>query len=184
MTPNRHDIDRALAENGHCRPGILFTQRIVETDHGILSADNDREMIVILTPARLFVYGHVLKVKKKDGTEAWVSLIVPSDQMIDAEDVDTLFRRVHYDFTVALKWYAPFAQDKDDVFAIRSSYEEACKALAEMIRRFDPELRESPVQDPYAPELPDPPGRLDMRLMDVYGLECHKDENGVLPKRP
>lgn len=178
------EIFRALAENGHCRSGLLFSQRIVETEHGVLSADNDREMIVILTPTERYVYGHVLKAKETDGTDAWVALLVPSDQMIDAPDVDTLFKRVHYDFTIALKYYPPIAQEKEDVFAILSSYEEACKALAEMIRRFDPSLREPPIQVPYGPELPDPPGRCDMRLIDIYGLADYKDENGVLPKRP
>jgi len=184
MTPYQHDIERALTTNEHCKPGILFVQRIVETDHGVLSANNDREMIVILVPTGLFVYGHVLKAKKTDGTDAWVALLVPSDQMIDAPDVDTLFKRVHYDFTIALQYYPPIAQEREDVFAIRSSYEQACEALAEMIRRFDPSLRESPIQAPYMPTLPDPPGRHDMRLIDIYGLDDHKDENGVLPKRP
>ena len=184
MTPYQQDIERALATNEHCKPGILFTRRIVETDHGILSADNDREMIVILVPIDLFVYGHVLKAKKTDGTDGWVALLVPSDQMIDAPDVDTLFKRVHYDFTIALKFRPPIAQEREDVFAIRASYEEACKALAEMIRRFDPSFREAPTLKAYGPELPDPPGRHDLRLIDVYGLACHKDENGILPERP
>jgi hypothetical protein len=42
MTPYQNEIKRALTTNEHCKPGILFAQRIVETDHGVLSADNDR----------------------------------------------------------------------------------------------------------------------------------------------
>jgi len=126
MTTFQDDIERALATNEHCKPGILFTQRIVKTDHGVLSADNDKEMIVILVPSNppLFVYGHVLKAKQGNGKDIWVALIVPSDRMIDAPDGETLFKRVHYEFTIALQYYPPIAQDPEDVFAYRSTFEE------------------------------------------------------------
>jgi hypothetical protein len=70
---------------------------------------------------------------------------------------------------------AVYAQDQDDAFKLCGSFEEACAALAEMVRWFVLRLRvqliESEEDDRRACrfDLPEP-GRLDMRSMDVYGL--------------
>ena len=188
MSPYRNEIEKALEADEYRKPGLLFTQRMVETDHGVLSHENDREMIVVVvpnpSPGYWFIYGHVLKAQKEDGGSVWVALLVPSERKIDAFDGDTLFRRFHYEFVIALRYHPLFAQEHEDVFAIRESYEEACEALAEMIRRFDPFLREPPPDRfPYQ-NLPEPPGKIDLRMIDVYGLSDYKDENGELPDRP
>ena len=94
--------------------------------------------------------------------------------------------------------YTPtWAQGPEDVFAVRATFPEACAALAVMIQRFEQDLRDSRSvveglekwDGEYGSEkmvetIVEPPGRLDLRSFDVYGLDLKKDYNGMFSPSP
>ncbi len=186
-------IRSALARNAHCAPGLLTTRRVVETPHGVLSHDRDRELIALVAMDRgatglLYWYGHVLRVNPVDPakTPPWAAVLVQSLQLIDAPDVDTLFRRVEYTLSRIARYEPAYAQERDDLYALRPDFDGACAALVHMIDRFDPALRQDPIEDPYSGERWEQPEdwHLDLRIIDVYGLCSEVDENGVYPDYP
>ncbi|MDD2748870.1 MAG: hypothetical protein PHX24_02175 [Acidithiobacillus sp.] len=199
-----HVIHRALSHNPYCVPNLLFRERVVVTDHGVLSHGRDKELVALLDGgingqiSGYFWYGHVLRVALTpeailENTPDWAALIVPSEQFVDAPTVDLVFERLSYAMVTKAGYTPPFAQDPDDTFALRPTFDAACLALGEMIRRFNPKLRETQVfydppepygLDDFVEEYRDPPGHLDMRCMNIYGLSCSKDQNGGWPTRP
>jgi hypothetical protein len=176
----------ALAANPECRPGLLARDRVVYAERGCLSHRNDRELFCLVrhvsSPFVGFFYGHVLRVRVKPEAEpefpggAWAALLVDCGVAIDgatpgevlANAREWLWEMGHYDPGI-------YAQHVDDVFKLCGSFDEACDALAEMIRRFELKCRalvletEEDEQRYGRGEFPRP-GKLDMRSMDIYGL--------------
>jgi len=195
-------IKSALSSNPECRPGLLARERVVFAERGWLSHGNGRELFCLVRhytwPGTGFFYGHVLRVPVKPEAEAgfpswvWAAIIVDSGIAIDGESPDEVLAN-------ARQWlwnngdYQPcYAQEKDDVFKLCHGFDEACAALAEMIRRFELKRRTIVVEteDDHLRdcrrELP-APGILDMRCMNVYGLghACLGDpEEDVFIPRP
>lgn len=168
---NRDIVMAALDANPACDSGILARERMVWTANGPMSFRNDQELFVrVSTAVRYTWYGHVLRVDDlPGGGQRWVALLVDSEDWIDAPDVETLFARVQYWLEVRCR-YTPGISDEDgQLFATRSSFTDAVQALAEMIRGFDPLRRQ--VQWTELGFLT-PTGRIDARLMGVYGLSC------------
>ena len=205
MTTNakvRRTIQDALDANPHCLPGLLFRDRIVATEHGVMSHERDQELLVLLDGGidYTFWYGHVVRgtpAPEAGNDPIWVALIVSSSFFVDAPTVDLLFQRYAYAMRDRCEYTPAWAQDPEDVFAVRPTFPEACAALAEMIRRFDQDLRDSrSVVDgmekwdgEYGSEhmvesFIDPPGRQDLRSFDVYGLALKKDHNGMFLPEP
>ncbi len=195
-------IRDALDSNPHCVPGLLFRNRVVATAHGVMSHAGDPELLALLDGGinYTFWYGHVVR-----GTPApeagrdpiWVALIVSSHFFVDAPTVDLLFRRYAYAMRDRCDYTPAWAQGPEDVFAVRTSFPEACAALAVMIRRFEQDLRDSRSvveglekwDGEYGSEnmvetIVEPPGRLDLRSFDVYGLDLKKDYNGMFSPSP
>lgn len=178
-------ILKALADNPHCKPGLLAANRIVETASGILSANGDREMIVLVDGASDYErwYGHVLKVvtEKKDATPGeaqWVALLVRSGKYIDGPDERTIFRRVAHFFRDEAMYSPVFVQEPEDGFALRNSYEEAARTLVGMILKFRREKRSERAIPPDMLDFRQPKGHLDMRSFGVYGLCCEEEGRG------
>lgn len=205
MTTNakiRRTIQDALDANPRCLPGLLFRDRIVATEHGVMSHEHDQELLVLLDGGinYTFWYGHVVRgtpAPEAGSDPIWVALIVSSSFFVDAPTVDLLFQRYAYAMRDRCEYTPAWAQDPADVFAVRPTFPEACAALAEMIRRFDQDLRDSrSVVDgmekwdgEYGSEhmvesFIDPPGRQDLRSFDVYGLALKKDHNGMFLPEP
>ena len=202
--PDPHDavraIRRALNGNAHCVPGLLFRDRVVATKHGELSHEHDQELFVLLDGGinYTFWYGYVVRGTPASGSDpVWVALIVSSSFFVDAPTVDWLFRRYAYAMRDRCEYTPAWAQDPEDVFAVRATFAEACAALAEMIRRFDQALRDSRSvvegmekwdgeygSDHMVESFIDPPGRQDLRSFDVYGLALKKDHNGMFLPEP
>ena len=126
-----------------------------------------------------------------------MALIVSSSFFVDAPTIDLLFQRYAYAMRDRCEYTPAWAQDPEDVFAVRASFPEACAALATMIRRFAQDLRDSRSvveglekwDGKYGSEqmvetIIEPPGRLDLRSFDVYGLELKKDYNGMFLPEP
>ncbi len=195
-------IRHALAANAHCVLGLIFRDRVVATQHGELSHEHDQELLVLLDREinYTFWYGYVVR-----GTPApevgrdpiWLALIVSSSFFVDTPTVDWLFRRYAYALHDRCEYTPAWAQDPEDVFAVRATFAEACAALAEMIRRFDQDLRDfrSVVDgmekwdgeygsDHMVESFINPPGRQDSRSFDVYGLALKKDHNGMSLPEP
>ena len=196
-------IHRALDANTHCVSGLLFRDRVVATEHGELSYEHDQELLVLPDGGinYTFWYGHVLRgapAPEAGHDPIWVALIVSSSFFVDAPTVDLLFRRYAYAMRDRCEYTPAWAQDSEDVFALRPSFDEACLALAAMIRRFDQGLRDSRSvvdglekwwdgeygSDHTVELFIDPPGRQDLRSFDVYGLALKKDHNGVFLPEP
>jgi hypothetical protein len=147
-------IQRELSRNRYCVPGLLFRNRVVITEHGVLSHERDKELVALIDGGingrigGYFWYGHVLRVALEDASEGqadWAALIVPSAEFVDAPTVELVFERLKYALVTRAGYSPPFAQDPDDVFALRSTFEDACLALAEMIKRFNPVVRQEQV---------------------------------------
>lgn len=195
-------IRKAIRGNAHCVPGLLFRDRVVATPHGALSHEHDQELLALLDGGinYTFWYGHVVRgtpAPEAGSDPIWVALIVSSSFFVDAPTVDLLFQRYAYAMRDRCEYTPAWAQDPEDVFAIRPSFDEACRALAEMIRRFDQDLRDSRSvvegmekwdgeygSDHMVESFIDPPGRQDLRSFDVYGLALKKDHNGVFLPSP
>ena len=196
-------LQRELSRNPFTVPCLLFRERVLLTDHGVLSYMGDKELVVLLDGGingrigGYFWYGHVLRVALAPeaavrNEQGWAALIVPSDFFVDAPTVDLVFQRLKYALVTRAAYSPPTVQDPDDVFAMRATFDDACLALAEMIRRFNPKLREEQVifdpPDPYGhddfTEKYVRPGPIDMRSIDIYGLHCSKDQNGGWPRMP
>lgn len=168
-------IRAALTANVQCAPGILSRDRMVFTPIGELSYLNDRELFVqISTAIRSHWYGHVLRLlDADDGRQQWAAVLVDSSVEIDAPDIDTLFRRVRFHLAEHARYEPPYAQEPEDVFAIRPSFDEAVAALAHIIERFDILMRTNVDYDFGAyTKPPSPTGHPDCSCMNAYGLHC------------
>jgi hypothetical protein len=141
-------IRTALSDNPECRPGLLARERVVYAERGLLSHQNDRELFCLVRPPPSSFYGHVLRVRIKPAAEpefpggAWVALLVDCGAAIDGAtpgEVLASAREVLWE----MGRYEPavYVQDQDDAFKLCGSFEEACAALAEMVRRFVLRLR-------------------------------------------
>jgi hypothetical protein len=168
-------IREALAANAQCAPGILARDRLAFTPIGELSFLNDRELFIQVSTAIYgHWYGHVLRLlDADDGRQQWAAVLVLSAVEIDAPDVETLFRRVRFHLTEHSRYEPPWAQEKEDVFAVRSSFDEAVLALVRMIERFDILMRANVDYDFGAyTKPPSPTGHPDCSCMEAYGLHC------------
>jgi len=168
-------LQDALAANPQCAPGILARDRWAFTPIGELSYLNDRELFVqISTAIYSHWYGHVLRLlDADDGRQQWAAVLVDCAVEIDAPDVETLFRRVRFHLAENASYEPPYAQEKEDVLALRTTFDEAGVALARMIERFDILIRTNVEYDFGAyTKPPSPTGHPDCSCMNVYGLHC------------
>lgn len=165
----------ALAANPQCAPGILARERWAFTPIGELSYLNDRELFVqISTAIYSHWYGHVLRLlDADDGRQQWAAVLVDSTVEIDAPDVETLFRRVRFHLAEHARFEPPYAQEPEDVFAIRPSFDEAVAALAHIIERFDILMRTNVDYDFGAyTKPPSRTGHPDCSSLHAYYLHC------------
>lgn len=182
-------IRKNLADNPCTVPCLLFRERVIMTEHGSMSADRGKELLVLMDGGiqnEGFWYGHVLKVKGRNDEDYWVALVVHSGAAIDAPTVDLVFERYYHHMRKRTDYSPPYAQEEEDVFAVRDNFGDACLALAEMVRRFNPRVRlEKALDVPDSLEYAIPPGKPDLRSMDIYGMSCAwMDENGGFPFPP
>jgi hypothetical protein len=168
-------IREALNANVQCAPGILARDRWAFTPIGELSYLNDRELFVLVSTAIYsHWYGHVLRLLDgDDGRQQWAAVLINSSVEIDAPDVDTLFRRVRFHLAEHARYEPPWAQEKEDVFALRPTFDAAGVALVRMIERFDILMRTNVDYDFAAYTKPSSPtGHPDCSCMNAYGLHC------------
>lgn len=165
-------IRMALENNSECRQKASFDQRIAISDNG---PSGDRELLVHLCDTW---YGHIQRAFAiNEKKPLWVALIVETTSRFEWRGAEQRFPDWHEAMALG-EFYPAFAQENGDVFALRSTMEEACGALAEMINRFSIEKRGQRT-DP-----PDPPGKVDLRIFDVYGFgDCSANRNPNTSKK-
>jgi len=208
MTTEKHPCEApilaALRTNPECRPGLLARGRLAYAEHGCLSHGGGRELFCLVRhvtrPFVGFYYGHVLRMACEpdgDGTAAtaWVALLAHTGIAIDGDTPAEVFANAK-EWLWRMGRYEPcYAQDKDDVYKECGSFEEACAALAEMIRRFELKRRAVVLETEEDDQRFDRgewpmPGALDTRSLGIYGFgqltgqwdTLYRDEEAAQPQ--
>ena len=188
MTTEKHPCEApvlaALRANPAGRPGLLARERLAYAEHGCLSHDGGQELFCLVRhvtrPFVGFYYGHVLRMacEPKEGgapATAWVALLVDTGIAVDGDTPAEVFANAK-EWLWHMGHYEPcYAQDKDDVYKACGSFEEACAALAEMIRRFELRRRAIVLETEEDGRLFGRgewpmPGALDTRSLGIYGF--------------
>lgn len=174
----QHTVRMALQANRCCDipTRLLRTQRSVYLDRGPLSHGNAQELLVLVSEERGYWYGHVLKLAPEqlrgDRERAWVAILVLAGREIDGSTPEEVLNRARDTLRVWCEYEPCYAQSPDDTFSLEVSFEAASAALARIIERFDPALRTETCFDEYGFDNRPPPGNLDLRCIDVYGMSC------------
>ena len=167
-------IEKSLAMNPQCgasawvRPGA----------RGIAKGPSGGPEILALVRAddSFFGYwfGHVLRHPAKPGT--YVSLLVMTEELPNADTVPLLFRRFHHWTKIEQRYNPCTIQHRDDAYDESASLEGAAANLARMIRRFDIAKR-CPDEDGEYYDCP-----VELRILDVYEFVASMNNNGYKDK--
>ena len=165
-------LERAIADNPHCQGGLLTMPRAFAIDRG---PSGDAEALALLFAGDSFQgywYGHV---QATPASGHFVAVLVWSKFLVNAGTVPLLFRRFHYWMRVRLQYEPCSVQAEDDAYVEADSFDQAVAGLESIIRRFDLAKRWPAEDGPFASSPPE------MRVLTLYGLEDHRDANGVYP---
>ncbi|OGT89777.1 MAG: hypothetical protein A2286_09555 [Gammaproteobacteria bacterium RIFOXYA12_FULL_61_12] len=176
-------LKSAVEDNPHAGTGVLAREGIVYAESGPNSYQEAPELLLLVTNVAGYIYGHVhqRKAAPEYGRESvWVAVLVESSVLVDGRTPgeallcagDAWYRHCSY--------HPMYAQSEDDVLAVRDSFEDACKVMAEMVRHYDPLRRhggEREVDGVWV--IHEPEGRMDLRIMDLYGLSCALNEEEI-----
>lgn len=170
-------IRERIAGNPHCTlSDLLRRERVVIAEHGSLSYGNDRELFALVADGPDYWYGHVMRVDPAQlvgpACRPWLAILVYARIEIDGTSPESILRSAKRALTRRCEYSPCYAQDPEDTYALRPTFEEACAALAEMVRRFDPWLRIEMDLDEKGLPLAPLDAKLDMRCFNVYGLAC------------
>lgn len=161
-------LESALTNNAKCRTGLLASQRIFHTPRGP-SGGAELLTLVFADEKHLgYWYGHVIRSPSSLEVGGYLALLVPLKVFVNAGSPELLFRRFRYWTSTVGEFWVASIQEEEDVFAVRDTFEEAGLALADMIRRFDPELRNL---DPDCPDGVPHGTRLDHRSFTAFQVE-------------
>ena len=150
-------IRRALDGNPNAQiGGVLLERRVLTTDHGRISHEGAPELLALLDNRfDTYWYGHVF-LRDPDDPETgtwdqppWVSLIVNSSENVDGSTADHVFRNLHRALVLAGQYEPSYCREPDEIVRLASSFEEACRNLADMVSTFDPLLAFGPVDLDY-----------------------------------
>lgn len=108
-----------------------------------------------------FWYGHIQRHPRRP---LFVSQIVWTDRLINAQTVPLLFRRFHYWIKDRLEYQPCAVQSAGDAYAESDSLEAAADALILMIERFDIDRRTGFEGTGFEDSRPE------IRITEVYGL--------------
>lgn len=169
-------VDKALTNNLLCSSGLLAQKRALGITLGPSGGPEILAFLYADDPHMGYWYAHALRHPKN--SENFVSLIVWSDKLVNASNARLFFQRFHYWMKVRLEYHTCSIQNSDDAYEETTSIFNAACSLAEMIRRFDIEKRWPGEEGPYS-NSPD-----ELRILNVYGLEESRDENGRYPPAP
>lgn len=167
-------IEKSLVRNPQCGASIWARPGV----RGIAKGPSGGPEILALVRAddSFFGYwfGHIMRHPEKPRT--YVSLLVMTEELPNADTVPLLFRRFHHWMKVEQRYNPCLVQNRDDAYEESVSLEGAAANLARMIRRFDIAKR-CPDEDG---EYYDSPSEL--RILDVYEFVASMDNNGYKDK--
>lgn len=168
-------IQDAIASNAGCSAGILGRAEVLETASGPSGGPELLALLFIDEQHLGYWYGHI---RKHPRSGKFLALIVRMSVFVNAPTLPLLFSRFDYWTRIRLAYTPCAVQRLHDAYAETDSYECAAATLADMIERFNIEHRGPEEDSPHHDD------RLEMRVMSVFGIEDHADENGVLPPPP
>ncbi len=172
----------AMATNQDCEiRDPLREQRVLITEHGPMSYDNDKELVALVAqwPESSLWLGHILRLNLAEispaqaGKGEWVALIVQACAYPRGSTKQEVFEALKDGFQFRGYSEPSYCLHPDDSLRLCHTFEEVCSGLVEMIERFDAVLMGDYTLDDrdYIP--PRYLGaKLDMRIMDIYGLPC------------
>ncbi|MDO9268864.1 MAG: hypothetical protein Q7T96_07110 [Methylobacter sp.] len=169
-------VEAALERNRNCATGLVTQKRVFGIHRG---PSGEEEILALLYAEDSYFgywYGHI--VKHPRNAAKFVSLIVWSNKLANAQTVPLLFQRFYYWIKDRLEYHSCVVQNPDDAYQESHSIEEAASNLAKMITRFDLDKRSGDEDGPYANSPPE------LRTMNVYGLTDTRDEHGCYPDFP
>jgi len=169
-------VEAALNRNHNCAAGLVTQTRVFAVPRGPSGA---AEILALLYADDSFFgywYGHI--VRHPQDTTLFVSLIVWSDKLVNAQNVPLFFKRFHYWIKDRLEYHPCAVQNADDAYQESRSIENAASKLARMIARFDLDKRRG---DEYGLFADSPP---ELRILNVYGLNDARNERGYYPPFP
>ncbi|MDP1774690.1 MAG: hypothetical protein Q8L15_20680 [Methylobacter sp.] len=169
-------VEAALDSNPECAAGLITQKKVFGVPRG---PSGEAEILALLYADDSYFgywYGHI--VRHPQNAAMFVSMIVWSDKLVNAQTVPLLFRRFHYWIKDRLEYHSCVVQNSDDAYQESSSIEKAASNLARMVTRFDLDKRSGDEDGPYANSPPE------LRIMNVYGLTDTRDECGCYPAFP
>ncbi len=181
MSDLNKKIRAALTANPDCEiRDPLREHRVLTTEHGVMSYNNDKELIALIAdwPESMW-FGHVLRLDPAEispsyhGKGEWVAVIVQAYNYPRGNTEQEVFEAIEDILQFRNRYEPCYTLDPENTLRLCRDFEEACSALAEMVSHFDAIL-----MGDYTPYDRDyiPPrflgARLDMRVMDIYGLTC------------
>lgn len=169
-------VETALSRNTRCSSGLVAQNRVFGIHRG---PSEGAEILAIIYADDSFFgywYGHI--VQHPQDTAVFVSLIVWSDKLVNAQNVPLLFKRFHYWIKDRLEYHPCAIQNANDAYQESRSIENAASNLARMVARFDLDSRRG---DEYGLFANSPP---ELRILNVYGLNDARNERGYYPPFP
>ena len=176
MSSAVRQIETALSENPQCMAGLFTQNRVFAIPENSVGGS---EVLALLYADDSFFgywYGHIIR--HPDNASLFVSLIVWSDKLVNAQNVPLLFKRYRYWIIDRLEYHECAVQDADDAYQESYSIEQAASNLAEMIARFDLDKRTGNEFGPYA-ESP-----AELRILQIYKMKDVIDKKGFYPRFP
>lgn len=170
-------IASAIKSNPKCHAGLLCQCNVFDIDVGPSGGPELLALLYADEQHLSYWYGHVRRHEFDHGMK-FVALIARLTVLVNASTAPLLFKRFNY-WTKVRHEYGPCTiQYEDDAFACAVYYVDAVALLEKMITRFDLSKRFPEEGSPYES---DP---LEMRALDVFGLQDFSDADGSLPAPP
>jgi hypothetical protein len=168
-------IEAALARSKGCVAGLAAQRRAFSVDVGPSGGPEILATIFVDDPFFGFWYGHIQRHPRRP---LFVSQIVWTDRLINAQTVPLLFRRFHYWIKDRLEYQPCAVQSAGDAYAESDSLEAAADALILMIERFDIDRRTGFEGTGFEDSRPE------IRITEVYGLMGAMGQDGSFPPVP
>lgn len=154
-------LKAALDANPLATVGIMARERIAYCRQGVNSHGNDQELLILIASTDGLWYGYLYRARPDQLNETsadkpWIATLVNARIEMDGATAEAALNSVRYHLFERNDYEPCFSQEPGDIFASCNTFDEGCEALKEIIRRFDPDLRD------FGPGGIRPPGQYDI----------------------
>lgn len=170
-------IGTALNSTNLHHLGVLARERVVWSSRGPSGGAEILCLIYADDPILGYWYGHVLQHPRNE--DKFVSLIVWSNLLIDANNHHLVLKRFHYWIKGRLRYTPCLIQNSNDAYSEAENLLEASIKLASMITRFEVKKRNPLFLTENSDQV-----LFEDRILQVYGMKDISDMNGVYPLPP